>query len=96
MREAQASYATFKRIIRTGFAFQKRKTALLRNHSSESKKLVLFVEEMKIWTSALWFEVGDATTHSIANALNAGFLSAEKEDVLLVERTMMKVDDFKM
>jgi hypothetical protein len=38
---------------------------------------------------------GDATTHSIANALNVGFLNAEKEAVLLVERTMMKVDDFK-
>lgn len=84
MREAQTSYATFKQNIRTGFIFQRRKTDLLRNHSSESKSSVLFVEEMKIWTSALWFGA-DVATHSIADALNAGFLNAEKEDVLLVE-----------
>ena len=40
--------------------------------------------------------MGDATTHSIVDAFNAGFRNAEKEGVLLVERTMMKVDDFKM
>jgi hypothetical protein len=39
--------------------------------------------------------MGDATTHSIVDAFNAGFLNAEKEGVLLVEQTMMKVDDFK-
>ena len=95
MREAQTSYATFKQNIRTGFAFQKRKTALLQNLSSESKMHVLYVEEMKIWTSVLWFGE-DVATHSIADALNTGFLNAEKEDVLLVELTMMKVDNFKM
>ena len=40
--------------------------------------------------------MGDATTHSIVDAFNAGFRNAEKEGVLLVERTMMKVDDFKL
>ena len=39
--------------------------------------------------------MGDVATHSIVDAFNAGFLNAEKEAVLLVERTMMKVDDFK-
>ena len=53
------------------------------------------MEEMKNWTSASLSEMGDATTHSIVDAFNAGFLNAEKEGVLLVEQTMMKVDDFK-
>jgi hypothetical protein len=38
--------------------------------------------------------MGDATTHSIANALNAGFLNAEEESVLLVEGTTTRLDDF--
>jgi hypothetical protein len=48
--------------------------------------LVQFVEEMKIWTSALWFEA-DVATHSIVYALNAGFLIVGKEYVPLVEWT---------
>jgi hypothetical protein len=35
--------------------------------------------------------MGDATTHSIVDAFNAGFRNAEKEGVLLVERTTKKL-----
>jgi hypothetical protein len=54
--------------------------------------LVQFVEWMKIWISVLWFEADDATTHSIADALNSGFLIAESESVQLVERITTKID----
>ena len=50
---------------------------------------------MKNWTSALWFEV-DVATHSIANALNAGFLIVGKEYVQLVEIITTRVDNFKL
>jgi hypothetical protein len=38
--------------------------------------------------------MGDATTHSIVDAFNAGFRNAEKESVLLVEGTTTRLDDF--
>ena len=95
MREAPASFARFKQRIHTGFTFQKRKTALLRNHWSESKSPVQFVDAMKTWRIVLWLRV-DVATHFIVDAFNAGFLIVGKKSAPLVEWSIIRVDNFEL